>query len=346
LLKRNLRLIDIGDVRPIQTLALSHAVGQGVATEQTDTILVMRPTSPSVSVGKYQETRKDVDEGFCNEHDIPVLRRQIGGGAQYVDPGYLVFQSVVGKARSLKSITRLNQDLLRALVETYSALGVDAHYHPVSDIYVRESPISRCTVGTIRGAILQSVGINISGDNEMAARVLKIDDEPASMAQELDVAPDISEVAKVFEEQVARILRVNLVPEELSAQEHEAAKQLEKELSEEEWTHHVDNEVAKILQLDGDEIQVYRGYHTKLDMGVIRAYVAIKDQRIHDVVFSGDIFFSLDHLQGLQRSFLDAEPDWDDLMTVAERYYLSFQVDSPGTTPTDWVSAIMAATDI
>ena len=344
-MKRNLRLIDLGDASPIQTLAMSHAVGQGVATEQTDTIIVMRPSSASVSIGKYQEVRRDIDEAFCSENGVPIFRRQIGGGAQYVDEGHLVFQNVVSKERSAKSITRLNQDLLRVLVQTYLKLGVDAHYHPVSDIYVREAPISRCAVGTIRGAIIQSVGINVSGDNKEAAGVLKLDEPAASIKQELGTVPDIDDLKRVFEEELSAIMRVTLVPEELSDEERDVAAQLEQELAEKEWTYHADDEVRRIMQLDGGDIEVYVGSHTKLDMGVIRAYVAVRDGRISDLVFSGDIFFNLDHLQGLQRSFLGIETDWDDLMTEAERYYLSMQVDSPGTTPTDWVSAITAATD-
>ena len=347
-MRKSMRLIDMGEVTPLHSQTMPHAVGHAVSTGMPDTLVLARSAGECVSIGKYQELARDVNLGWCESHNVPVFRRQTGGGAHYISTGHLLFHTVFSRTRFAKSITKLNQDVLRAVVKTYVSLGVDAHYRPVSNVFVREAPISRANVGTIRGAVVLGSYLAVSGDPHSIAQALRLDedDTPTTMAAEVGRALDPNEVREVFLDALASQLRVNFEPADPTDAELSALEDLDKSFMADDWVHSVDRRVAEVKKLrDSDDTAVAEGRHRKRDEGVIRATVAIKDGRIRDIAFAGDIFLNLDHVQGLERSFRGCEVEWDDLMTVAENYYLGLQVDSPGTDPTDWVSAITIAGD-
>ena len=347
-MRKSMRLVDLGEVTPLHSQTIPHAVGHGVSLGRPDTVLLMRSSSDCVSIGKYQELSQDVDMSYCTRHGIPVFRRQTGGGAHFVGDNQLLFYTVFNKRQFTRSITKLNQDILRSVVDTYMALGVDAHYRPISNVFVRETPISRSSVGTVRGAIILASYFVLDLNRVAVSRALRIheDDTPTSMTAELGNTPDPELVKNTFIEKLTNSIRINLEEGELSDPELAALDELDKEFQDENWLHTIDRRVAEVKALkEQEEAVVAEGRHKKRDEGMIRATVALKNDRIRDIAFAGDIFLNLDHVQGLERSFRGTEAEWDDLMTVAENYYLGLQVDSPGTDPTDWVTAITNAVE-
>jgi lipoate-protein ligase A len=46
---------------------------------------ILAPSEPYVCLGYHQDLEQEIDEAFCREHNIPIFRRQVGGGAVYLD---------------------------------------------------------------------------------------------------------------------------------------------------------------------------------------------------------------------------------------------------------------------
>ena len=59
------------------------------ATEQVlkDTVFVLWSTSPTLVVGKFQNTLEEINEQYVKEHGLHVVRRLSGGGTMYMDEG-------------------------------------------------------------------------------------------------------------------------------------------------------------------------------------------------------------------------------------------------------------------
>ncbi len=77
--------------------------------------------NPSVIIGCNQVWRNEVDVVFCDENQIPVLRRLSGGGAVYHDRGNLNYSFITNKT-ALNSGT--TADFLHPLVEALARLGI------------------------------------------------------------------------------------------------------------------------------------------------------------------------------------------------------------------------------
>ena len=52
-----------------------------------DKIFLFWRTSPTVMVGRYQNTYNEINEKYIKENNINVVRRNSGGGAIYTDNG-------------------------------------------------------------------------------------------------------------------------------------------------------------------------------------------------------------------------------------------------------------------
>lgn len=75
------------------------SVEEAVARLRVPTLRVWT-TSRCVVVGRFQETEKEVDVGFCRENSITVLRRFTGGGAVFLDDGVLCISFCLPLAES------------------------------------------------------------------------------------------------------------------------------------------------------------------------------------------------------------------------------------------------------
>ena len=60
-------------------------------------LILLSPASPYVCIGYHQDVNQEVDLDYCQENGIPVFRREVGGGAVYLDGRQLFYQLVVNR---------------------------------------------------------------------------------------------------------------------------------------------------------------------------------------------------------------------------------------------------------
>jgi lipoate-protein ligase A len=78
---KSIRLLDLGDVAPLRSQTVYHAIAYAMTEQSPDTIILVSPTQPYVCVGYHQDLEKEVDLAYCQAHGLPVVRREVGGGA-------------------------------------------------------------------------------------------------------------------------------------------------------------------------------------------------------------------------------------------------------------------------
>lgn len=88
--------------------------------------LLLYVNSPSVILGKHQNVVEEVNQQYCVEHNIPILRRISGGGTVFHDPGNLNFSFIT--AHTLKKFNNYRifiKPLLEILQNYDNAVKLD-----------------------------------------------------------------------------------------------------------------------------------------------------------------------------------------------------------------------------
>ena len=133
-----IRLLDLGLVPPIRSQTIYHAVGHALTVDSPDTIILVAPDRPYVCIGYHQDLEREVDLDYCRDHGLPVARREVGGGAVYLDAGQLFVQWVFHRDALPGSLEAKFELYIRPLVETYQALGIAAYHRCL--LYTSPSP--------------------------------------------------------------------------------------------------------------------------------------------------------------------------------------------------------------
>jgi len=67
---------------------------------------------------------------------LPVLRREIGGGAVYLDRNQLFYHFIFPRHRAPAAALDLFPWFIEPVLRTYRSLGIAAQYRPINDIHV------------------------------------------------------------------------------------------------------------------------------------------------------------------------------------------------------------------
>ena len=170
---RTIRLLDLGAVSPLRSQTVYHAVASALNDESPSTIILVTSDRPYVCIGYHQELDKEVDVDYCREAGLPVYRREVGGGAVYLDSNQLFAQWVFRPDALPQSLEDRYALYVRPLVETYQSLGVPAYYRPVNDIHVAGKKIGGTGAARIGPAEVLVGSIMFDFDKAAMARVLE-----------------------------------------------------------------------------------------------------------------------------------------------------------------------------
>ncbi|MCB8981143.1 MAG: lipoate--protein ligase [Ardenticatenaceae bacterium] len=101
-------------------------------------LLLFYINSPSVIIGRNQNSVEEIDPNFVRENNIHVVRRLSGGGAVYHDLGNLNFSFITHGKQDLHNFGKF----IGPVVEVLQSLGVNAVEQGKSDIFVDGKKIS------------------------------------------------------------------------------------------------------------------------------------------------------------------------------------------------------------
>jgi lipoate-protein ligase A len=176
-----LRVIDFGQVTPLRSQTLWHAVGYGVSAGEPPTLSFARPSAPYVCLG-YHRDLAEIDDDYCRAHDLPVYRRMVGGGPVYLDQRQLFFQICVPAGDVSPSRRDALADLLAPVVAAFEAVGIPARLDSAGEICLGDAKICGHGAGQIENAVVVCGNLIEEFDHDRAAAILALPD-PAQRAQ-------------------------------------------------------------------------------------------------------------------------------------------------------------------
>ncbi|HDP75139.1 MAG TPA: lipoate--protein ligase [Bacteroidales bacterium] len=116
-----------------------------IATEEyllkhsSDDYIILYRNTPSVIVGKHQNTMAELNHGFINSSKIPVIRRLSGGGTVFHDLGNVNFCFIAnGREGNLIEFKRFTTPIIEFLKE----LGLNAYRGEKNDIRIGNYKVS------------------------------------------------------------------------------------------------------------------------------------------------------------------------------------------------------------
>lgn len=113
-----IRLIHMGRIPGWQTQAVYHTVAELMTEETPDTIIISQPSDTYVCLGYHQKLNETFDRKVCDEKEIPILRRKVGGGGTYLDPNQLFYQCVFHQSRIPANSEKVYEMMLTPVVNT------------------------------------------------------------------------------------------------------------------------------------------------------------------------------------------------------------------------------------
>ncbi|MGD8322619.1 MAG: lipoate protein ligase C-terminal domain-containing protein [Gemmatimonadota bacterium] len=347
------RLVDCGSVPALRSQTVYHAVAYAMGPDTPDTILLAAPSEPYVSLGFHQDADREVDLARCRGLGLPVIRREVGGGAVYLDGNQLFCQWIFQQGRLSAVLDDRFALYVRPLVDTYRALGIEAEYRPINDIHVGGRKIGGTGAALIGAADVVVGSLMFDFDIDLMARVLRVPSEKfrdkvhqslrdymTTMRRELGTPPDRDQVVDAYVEECARTLGRDVEPGSLTRVEEDMARDLDRRFASEEWLF-----ASGGLRRSGvkihEDVVVREAVH-KVPGGLIRALVRLHAGRIDDIALTGD--FTLQPgslLAALERELRGVALEEAAVRGQIERFYGRFSPQSPGVTPADWSEAVL-----
>ena len=170
------RFIDLDKIDGFYSAALFESIAKHVGADLSpETIFFWRVRSPVVYLGYHQCVTDEVKEDYCNDHNIGIIRRILGGGCGFCDEDQILF-SVIGKEGDIipTDIQEAYKKVLGGVVNALSKIGARGEIEPARNaVYTKGRKISGNAQGRIDGAVLINGSLILDFDFGSMDKVLK-----------------------------------------------------------------------------------------------------------------------------------------------------------------------------
>jgi len=344
-----MKLYRLGTVPWQDSQLLYHSLPRVVR----EGVILCSPATTYVCIGYFQDVEQEVDVEFCRQQGIPVFRREVGGGATYLDGEQLFFQLVIHRDNPLVPAGKLAfyRKFLQAPIEAYRALGIPAEYREVNDIVANQRKVSGCGAAEIGDYYVLVGNLIVDFNYEMMARVLKVPDEKfrdkvyktiyenlSTVKREIEPVPPREELWSLMADKFVEMLGPMEVETTVDAEWRAKTDELAARFLTDEWLY------QKRRPSAGREVRIRAGVQVKQKMykapgGLIRAMTEVQEGVIIAVSISGDFFFFPEEKLADLEAALVGVSEVDAEGAIA-RFYAEHGVESPGVTPADFARVL------
>lgn len=317
-------------------------------------LVLIEPADSFVSVGYFDDTAAAVDLEECRRRNLPVIRREVGGGPVLLGPGQVFYNLVL--ARNHPLLPPRLEDAYRRFsepaIDVYRQFGVTACYQPINDLVTPQgrklSGQGAADIGDLFcfvGAVLRHF------DTELMAKVLRVPEEKmrgklsellsenmSTIDRETGVQPGRHAITDALITAFSRLLgplEARPVPDQAVTLARELARRFcapEVLLAATQRRH------TAIRIREG--VYLRQGIH-KAPGGLLRAEVAVHDDVIVELDLSGDCtFFPKDAFALMADALAGVKFETAAIAHAVNEFFAQYDVDCPGVGAADFAQAI------
>jgi len=147
------------------------AAEEWLTANSSEEIFMFWRNSPSVIVGRNQNTIAEIDPSFVDRENIAVVRRMSGGGSVFHDLGNINYTYIANGVDGFCDFTRFSEPVIAAL----NALGVPAESAGRNDITADGKKISGNAQYVMSGRVLHHGTLLYSADLTKLTGALRTD---------------------------------------------------------------------------------------------------------------------------------------------------------------------------
>lgn len=122
---------------PSKTPAFNLAAEEHLFSKLGENFLFLYINNPSVIIGSNQAVLNEVDQDFCIDNDIRIIRRLSGGGAVYHDHGNVNYSFIQEKSKE-----PLSSSFLDPIINVLHTLGIPVEVGKRKDLWLNGFKIS------------------------------------------------------------------------------------------------------------------------------------------------------------------------------------------------------------
>ena len=309
-----IRLIHIESASAIYSQAIYHSLAEQMCEEDDPILVILQPNETYVCIGLHQDLKEEVNLKYCEQHNLPVIRRHIGGGTVLLDEQQLFFQYIFPKNKVPNQAKALYALLLQPVLHTYHQFGIPAALKSLNDIQVSNKKIGGTGAGTINnatvlvGSFLYDFNCNLMANcvkspsnNFVAAFESLLEENITTINQQSISPPSVDDLINTFREKVSELLELKIENSNLNEKEEQAIQQAADELQTEDW-----------LQADGKKL-VKNGL--KIAAGV---YLLENSVDYHQQALNIRIQFENGHIQTIWLESADSKTHASLLFVTSE----------------------------
>ena len=329
----------------------SQSLYHAAAYLEREVLLILRPATPYICLGFHQDAEQEIDLEYAKSQDIPVFRREVGGGAVYLDGQQLFYQLVLHADHPAVPANKAQfyRKYLQPVVDTYREFGVPAEYKPVNDIIANGRKISGNGAAQIENSLVLVGNFIQDFPYEMMTRVLRVPDEKfrdkvfktmsenlTTFKRETGRIPANSDLAQALVKRYEPLLG-KMTSCELDDELANKADELFAEMHTPEWLLANDRRRPNAGQVKIAEGIFVVQKMLKTPGGLIRLTAVERDGLLSDVHISGDFFFfPAQVLPDLELSLQGVPSQPEAINAAVARFYQQYRVESPGVVPADF----------
>jgi lipoate-protein ligase A len=348
-----LELLNLGKVPWLETQLIYHAL----ADLEREALSLVSPATPYVCIGFHQDAEQEVDLDFCEKNNIPVFRRNLGGGAVYLDGNQLFFHLILHRDNSAipKGKISFYKKFLQPVVNVYRHIGIAADYKPVNDVVIQHRKISGTGAAEIGACIVFVGNLIVDFDYEMMSRVLKVPDEKfrdkvhqtikanlTTIRRELGDAKTAQWSADRLNDLMAEEFQKLIGPMQPSQKDRELQTKmdvLKNVMVSDDWFFQKERRPRP-----GRDIKIRSGAKLihrihKAAGGLIRADFEVIEECFGKVYISGDFFCYPDTGIEWLESALDGQPV-SQVGAILKEFYTKNPIETPGIEIDDWLEIL------
>jgi lipoate-protein ligase A len=347
-----MKLYNLGKVPWHESQLIYHAM----AALGREALSLVSPATPYVCIGFHQDLEQEVDLDFCRASHIPVFRRDLGGGAVYLDGDQLFFQLILHRDNPAVPMGKeaFYRKFLQPIINVYRRLGIPAEYRPINDVIAGTRKISGTGVGEIGNCIVFVGNLIVDFNYEMMCKILKVPDEKFRDKVHKALADNLSTIRHELGEDNANAwdeVHLNaLMAEEFERllgpmQPSEKDEALQAKIEElgvrmmsDAWLY------QKGRRVSGRDIKIRAGIKVVQKMhkapgGLMRADFELREGTFSNVSLSGDFFCYPEQAINLLEAGLEGQPI-QEAHTLLNRFYSEEGMETPGIGIDDWMRVL------